>query len=132
MARDGLQCSFVAADGRRCDEVGFLELDHVVPVARGGSASVDGVRVLCRSHNQYEAERILGREAVVAGREARASDNDLVAGLRRMDVTVSDARQAVAASSRSGTVEERMREALRALRTIYAQPRRHSLRGTVR
>jgi hypothetical protein len=120
VARDGERCAFVAEDGRRCEEIGFLELDHVVPVARGGSASVDGVRVLCRSHNQYEAERILGREVVRAGREARASDEDLVAGLRRMGVTASDARQSVAACARSGSVEERMREALRALRTIYA------------
>jgi hypothetical protein len=72
VARDGLRCSFVSDDGRRCEETGFLELDHVVPVSRGGRASVDGIRILCRSHNQYEAERILGREMVAAGRAARA------------------------------------------------------------
>jgi hypothetical protein len=71
VARDGMQCSFVAEDGRRCEETGFLEFDHVVPVALGGGASVDEVRVLCRSHNQYEAERILGLQAVEAGRAAR-------------------------------------------------------------
>ena len=120
VARDGVQCSFVAQDGRRCEETGFLELDHVVPVSRGGSASADGVRVLCRAHNQFEAERILGREAVAAGRAAREMDDDLVAGLRRMGVTASDARQAVAASPRSGTIEERLRAALGALRSIYA------------
>jgi hypothetical protein len=70
-ARDGARCSFVADDGRRCEETGFLELDHVVPVSRGGRASVEGVRVLCRAHNQYEAERILGRDVVEAGRAAR-------------------------------------------------------------
>jgi hypothetical protein len=69
-ARDGARCAFVGEDGRRCDETGFLELDHVLPVARGGAASV-GVRILCRSHNQYEAERILGRAAVEAGRAAQ-------------------------------------------------------------
>ncbi|HEY8142496.1 MAG TPA: hypothetical protein VIG06_07495 [Kofleriaceae bacterium] len=72
VARDGARCSFVAGDGRRCEETGFLELDHVVPVSRGGTASVEGVRILCRAHNQYEAERILGPEAVVAGRASRA------------------------------------------------------------
>jgi hypothetical protein len=71
VARDGVRCSFVAGDGRRCEETGFLELDHVVPVARGGEAGVDGVRVLCHAHNQYEAERILGRAAVEAGRAAK-------------------------------------------------------------
>jgi hypothetical protein len=118
-ARDGMQCSFVAEDGRRCEETGFLELDHVVPVAQGGSASADGVRVLCRSHNQFEAERILGREAVEDGRAARALEDDLVAGLRRLGVTAHDARQAVATTRGQGTVEERMRAALGALRTIY-------------
>jgi len=29
-------------------------------VARGGRASVDGIRLLCRAHNQYEAERVFG------------------------------------------------------------------------
>ena len=120
VARDGARCAFVSDDGRRCEETGFLEFDHVVPVARGGEASVEGVRLLCRSHNLYEAERILGREAVLAGKLARAVDGDLVAGLRRMGVTASDARQAVAASRGPGTVEERMRGALRALQTVYA------------
>jgi len=115
--RDGLRCSFVAEDGRRCEETGFLELDHVMPVAKGGEAS-DGVRILCRAHDQFEAERILGREAVEAGK-ARAIEDDLVAGLRRLGVTPSDARRAVA-SSGSGTVEARLRAALTALRTIYA------------
>jgi len=73
LERDGARCSFVSKDGRRCEETGFLELDHVVPVARGGDATMNGVRILCRSHNQYEAERILGRAAVEAGR-ARVSE----------------------------------------------------------
>jgi hypothetical protein len=120
VARDGARCSFVAADGRRCQETGFLEFDHAVPVARGGEASADGVRVLCRCHNQYEAERILGRDAVAAGKAARAMDDDLIAGLRRLGVTASDARQAVAASRGRGPIEERMRAALGALATIYA------------
>jgi hypothetical protein len=120
VARDGMQCSFVAEDGRRCEETGFLEFDHVVPVALGGGASVDEVRVLCRSHNQYEAERILGSKAVEAGRAAREVDADLVAGLRRLGVTPRDARHAVAASRGAGDVEERLRAALGALGNIYA------------
>jgi len=118
VSRDGLRCSFVSADGRRCEETGFLELDHVVPVALGGDAS-DGVRVLCRAHNQFEAERILGCSAVEAGKAAKEMDGDLVAGLRRMGVTASDARRAVEASRGPGAVEERMRVALTALKCIY-------------
>jgi hypothetical protein len=69
--------------------------------------------------NQYEAERILGRKAVLAGRAQRALDDDLVAGLRRLGVTASDARQAVAVTRAPGAVEERMRAALGALGVIY-------------
>jgi hypothetical protein len=115
-----MRCSFVSEDGRRCEEMGFLEFDHIVPVALGGDASVDGVRVLCRWHNQYEAKRILGREVVDAGKAARALDDDLVAGLRRLGVTAGDARQAVRASRGPGPVEERIRAALGVLRTMYA------------
>jgi len=46
VARDSTRCSFVAEDGRRCEETGFLELDHRAPVSRGGESSVEGVRVL--------------------------------------------------------------------------------------
>ena len=94
VARDGERCAFVAEDGRRCEETGFLELDHMVPVSRGGEGTVGGVRILCRAHNQYQAERILGLEAVEVGRAARETEADLVAGLERLGVTASDARQA--------------------------------------
>ncbi len=116
--RDGLRCSFVSEDGRRCEETGFLEFDHVVPVALGGRAS-DGVRMLCRAHNQHEAERILGRAAVEDSKAAKAMEDDLIAGLKRLGVTASDARQSVAASRGPGSVEDRMRGALVALRNIY-------------
>ena len=69
--RDGERCTFVSEDGRRCEERGFLELDHVVPVALGGAATPEGVRVLCRAHNRYEAERVLGRELVEAAMAER-------------------------------------------------------------
>ena len=120
VARDEERCSFVAEDGRRCEETGFLELDHVVPVSRGGRGSVEEIRVLCRAHNQYEAERILGREAVHAGRAARETEGEMVACLKRLGVTASDARQAVASSRATGAIEERMRGALEALHAIYA------------
>ena len=70
VARDGLRCTFVGEDGRRCEEIGFLELDHLVPVARGGAATCDNLRVLCRSHNRYQAERIFGPVMVRARRRA--------------------------------------------------------------
>jgi hypothetical protein len=67
-ARDGEQCSFVSADGRRCSEKGWLELDHIRPYGKGGSTVTGSVRVLCRMHNQFEAERAYGRERMERAR----------------------------------------------------------------
>ena len=118
VARDGERCSFVGEDGRRCDETGFLELDHVVPVAHGGGS--DQVRMLCRAHNQWEAERVMGRAAVEAGRAARQMEEDIVAGLKGMGVSAVDARRAVAESrGRGNTIEERLRAALGVLHRLY-------------
>ena len=62
--RDGEQCTFTDATGRRCEERGWLQLDHALPLGRGGDSSVDNVRVLCRTHNLLAAERVFGREHV--------------------------------------------------------------------
>jgi len=60
--RDGGQCTFVSEKGRRCSSRRLLEYDHIRPVARGGKASIEGIRLRCRGHNQYEAERVFGGE----------------------------------------------------------------------
>jgi 5-methylcytosine-specific restriction endonuclease McrA len=77
-ARDRGRCTFVGDTGHRCNARTFLEYDHVKPVARGGEATVAGVRLRCRMHNQLEAERVFGsgfmngkREKARRGREAR-------------------------------------------------------------
>ena len=69
-ARDGDQCTFVSERGQRCSERRGLEFDHVVPVARGGEATVEGIRLRCRTHNQYEAERTFGAGFMRNKREA--------------------------------------------------------------
>ena len=58
--RDQGQCTFVGENGHRCATRKFLEFDHVDPVARGGRATVDRMRLRCRAHNQHEAERVFG------------------------------------------------------------------------
>jgi len=50
----------VSADGKRCDQRGFLELHHEEPFGRGGPATVANILVICRSHNQLLAERDYG------------------------------------------------------------------------
>ncbi len=42
--RDQGQCTFAGSTGRRCKARRFLEFDHVEPVARGGKATVEGMR----------------------------------------------------------------------------------------
>jgi 5-methylcytosine-specific restriction endonuclease McrA len=60
--RDQGRCAFVSEAGKRCESRRHLEYDHVEPVARGGQSTVENVRLLCRAHNQHEAERSFGAE----------------------------------------------------------------------
>lgn len=143
--RDGEQCTFVSADGVRCTERGFLERDHSTPVALGGKPTVDEIRMLCRAHNQYEAERRLGvdfmrakREAARASRAVRAAtvaegqpssvvstdgvdaasfDADVTNALRGLGFKTAEARRAVeqTAGAPASTIEERLRAALAVL-----------------
>ena len=68
--RDQGQCAFVSDSGHRCEARMGLELDHVVPVTRGGTATLDNIRLLCRAHNQHEAERTYGIAFMKGKREA--------------------------------------------------------------
>lgn len=61
-ARDGNQCTFVSDDGRRCSERGRLQVDHILPVAKGGDDRPENLRLLCAAHNQLMAERHFGKD----------------------------------------------------------------------
>jgi hypothetical protein len=69
--RDGRRCTYVSEGGRRCEARAFLELDHVVAKALGGSNDVENLRVLCRAHNQLLAEQAFGHEWVERCRRSR-------------------------------------------------------------
>lgn len=60
--RDQGRCTFESDAGHRCGSRRLLEFDHVDPVARGGRATAERIRLRCRAHNQYEAERAFGRQ----------------------------------------------------------------------
>jgi HNH endonuclease len=60
--RDGDQCAYVSESGQRCSSRARLEFDHIEPVARGGASTAENLRLLCRVHNQYAAERAFGAE----------------------------------------------------------------------
>jgi hypothetical protein len=67
--RDGGRYAFVSADGHRCESTRQLEIDHIQPIALGGETKPENLRLLCRPHNQYEAERVLGKDHVAKKRE---------------------------------------------------------------
>ncbi|HEX6765167.1 MAG TPA: HNH endonuclease signature motif containing protein [Polyangiaceae bacterium] len=69
--RNGVRCTYVAEDGRRCEARAFLELDHIEPKAVGGSDDANNLRVRCRAHNQLWAEQAFGREHVARHRHLR-------------------------------------------------------------
>lgn len=76
--RDRGQCTHAAENGRRCVSRTRLEFDHVHEFARGGEASVEGIRLRCRAHNQFTAECTFGagfmeRKRVQARRDAANS-----------------------------------------------------------
>ena len=68
--RDGGQCTFTSDSGHRCQSRKRLEFDHVEPVARGGAGTVENLRLVCRAHNQYLAERAFGEGFMEEKREA--------------------------------------------------------------
>jgi 5-methylcytosine-specific restriction endonuclease McrA len=58
--RDEGQCAFIGSNGRRCESRHALQIDHIKPFARGGTSTVDNLRLLCAYHNRLEAERLMG------------------------------------------------------------------------
>jgi len=62
--RDGGQCTFVDKQGRRCTERRGLEFHHDDPFGRGGDRSPSNIRLLCRLHNAYLAERDYGKDVM--------------------------------------------------------------------
>jgi 5-methylcytosine-specific restriction endonuclease McrA len=60
--RDGGRCSFIGSDGKRCGSRWDLEIDHIIPYAKGGDNSADNLRLLCAAHNKLEAEQCYGKE----------------------------------------------------------------------
>jgi hypothetical protein len=130
--RDGGQCTFMSEAGRRCAARARLEFDHVEPVARGGQATIDGMRLRCRAHNQYAAEETFGaafmrhkrheakraaqsRAGTAAATErAKERASEVIPWLRSLGFRADEARRA---AERCQTVpdaplEERVRVAL--------------------
>lgn len=69
--RDAGRCTFASSDGTRCGSRWKLELDHVKPVALGGAATLENLRLRCRTHNLLHAEAAFGRARMERHRSAK-------------------------------------------------------------
>jgi 5-methylcytosine-specific restriction endonuclease McrA len=120
--RDGGQCTFTSEDGHRCTADTRLEWDHIAPVARGGQGTVENLRLVCRAHNRYLAERTFG-EGFMSDKRRRRGDRHAAAAAR---VPRGRARRiaATCAPLADAPLEERLRFAIRQLapphRTVRA------------
>jgi len=145
--RDGGQCTIVSEAGRRCPARTLLEFDHIDEVARGGQASIERMRLRCRAHNQYGAERRFGvefirrkrheaREAQAArARTAqaqataateRAGNQGVIPWLRALGFRADEARRAAerCGSIPDASLEQRVRLALTCFRSGTSSPGR--------
>jgi hypothetical protein len=108
--RDEGRCTFVSESGRRCEARRGLEFDHVKEYARGGEATVDGIRLRCRGHNQYTAERTFRGGFMQRKRALAAAERKANAGLTR-----ATAQRETSATAELDPADE---DVLRALRTL--------------
>lgn len=71
--RDGNQCTFTDALGRRCQERRFLTIEHCIPFALGGLPTVENLCLLCDPHNAHTARQVFGEAFIAAKRAQRAA-----------------------------------------------------------
>ena len=108
--RDGERCTYTDAEGHRCPETGWLQLDHITPRARRGTDAPANLRVLCRAHNLLYAEQIFGKDHIAnrirARRDPRrrgepqeppANCELAASGLAKLGFSLAEVRRALAA-----------------------------------
>ena len=67
--RDGYQCTYIDATGRRCPERGLVEFHHVQPYGKDGAHELANIRLLCRAHNAEAARHDYGEQVMVRWRD---------------------------------------------------------------
>ena len=118
--RDGFQCTFVDAQGRRCDERRFLTIEHREPFARGGPSTVDNLCLLCSSHNALRAREEFGAAHIEAKRLEALAHEKTLSALMGLGFERRQAKSALEALRRRGEkpeVEALLRGALAVLVT---------------
>jgi 5-methylcytosine-specific restriction endonuclease McrA len=143
--RVGGQCTFVGANGHRCESRERLEVDHVDPVAKGGRSTTANLRLCCHAHNHYAADSTFGagfmrrkrdqkqrRSAPAAAPQTRAPrppaevpalDPEVIPYLRSLGFRTEEARAAAARciAIASAPLEERVRYAISTLAPAHAR-----------
>ena len=82
-ARAGYQCEFCSADGTRCGSRTGLEIEHERPFAIYRSHEERYLRLLCRRHNRFQAERVYGTEFIRAKIDEKRRQRASRGGVRR-------------------------------------------------
>jgi 5-methylcytosine-specific restriction endonuclease McrA len=59
-SRDDGKCTWPLDSGGTCGSTLRLEIDHVIPGARGGPSTVENCRLACRAHNLLAARQVYG------------------------------------------------------------------------
>ena len=70
-SRDEARSAFVDKRGKRCEETGMLQFDHIDGFAETRSHDKERIRLLCFRHNQLLAEQRYGREFMERARALR-------------------------------------------------------------
>jgi 5-methylcytosine-specific restriction endonuclease McrA len=62
--RDGGRCQWPLEGGGICGSTYQVELDHIVPLAKGGASTAGNLRCACRPHNLLAAREVYGDEVM--------------------------------------------------------------------
>jgi len=62
LKRDNYCCTYVSPSGKRCTSTWDLEIDHIIPVSKGGKSTLDNLRTTCRAHNMHFATNEFGTD----------------------------------------------------------------------
>jgi 5-methylcytosine-specific restriction endonuclease McrA len=100
--RDGFQCTFTGAQGRRCNERRFLTIEHRKPFARGGAASTDNLCLLCSAHNAARAREEFGEAHVEAKRLEAAAHQKTLCALVELGVRAAERQSRAGDVARDG------------------------------
>jgi hypothetical protein len=107
--RDGNQCTFVDAAGRRCQERRFLTLEHRHLFSLGGPATVENLCLFCKAHTAHTARRVFGETFIASRIVAR---EDRVTRLDDVDIDIASSQASVQQSPAHTDAFAKVRSAL--------------------